>query len=93
MSHTCICIGGNFDKYINGSQLSVPRCINGVGFEMLGQTSVTKMTPSYPRALHSNGQYRSPDYQTSLSQLVFWFKSSILIFTTAAVLDFQSEWF
>ena len=39
--------------------------------------------------------YRSPDYQTRLSQLAFQFtrKSSILIFMMAAILDFQSERF
>ena len=39
--------------------------------------------------------YRSPDYQTSLSQLAFPFKrrSSILIFKMVAILDFQSERF
>ena len=39
--------------------------------------------------------YRSPDYQTSLSQLAFGFKrrSSILIFKMVAILDFQSERF
>ena len=38
--------------------------------------------------------YRSPDNQTSLSQLAFRFKrSSIQIFKMAAILDFQSERF
>ena len=38
--------------------------------------------------------YRSPDYQTSLSQLAFQFnRSLILIFKMAATLDFQSEQF
>ena len=35
--------------------------------------------------------YRSPDYQTDLSQLAFRLQSSILIFKMAAILDFQSE--
>ena len=38
------------------------------------------------------GLYRSPDYQTRLSQLTFQFKrSSILIFKMAGTLDFQLE--
>ena len=38
----CICIDGNFERYVNGSQMSEARYINGVGFEMLGHTSVPK---------------------------------------------------
>ena len=41
-----------------------------------------------------NKTKKTPVYQTSLSQLAFWFKrSSILIFKMVTILDFQSEQF
>ena len=43
MSHTCICIGGNFEQEVyEWVPIVRAQVYNGVGFEMLGHISIPK---------------------------------------------------